>query len=104
MDFIKFEFPLFKMWENRLKYHFWLTTVEEARQQLDQQGIDQFEWQPYLQFAEELIEHVSEADGCLFTACTEMIFYSIVELHNADRVMKQFGWRQILPPPLHPTP
>ena len=33
-----------------------------------------------------------------------MLFYLIVEPHNADRVMKQFGWRQILPPPLHPTP
>lgn len=64
----------------------------------------QFEWQPYLQFAEELIEHVSEADYCLFTTCTEMIFYSIIEPHNADRVMKQFGWRQILPPPLHSIP
>ena len=64
----------------------------------------QFEWQPYLQYAEELMEHVLEADSCLFTACTEMLFYSIVEPHNADRVMKQFGWRQILPPPLYPTP
>ena len=41
MDSIKFEFSLFKMWKNRLKNQFWLTTVEEARQQLDQQGIDQ---------------------------------------------------------------
>ena len=48
----------------------------------------QFEWQPYLHFAEELIEHVSEADSCLCIACTDMIFYSIVEPHNADRVMK----------------
>ncbi|KAJ8627378.1 hypothetical protein MRB53_020685 [Persea americana] len=47
---------------------------------------------------------MSEADSCLFTACTDMIFYSIVEPHNADHVMKQFGWRQILPPPLHPIP
>ena len=41
MDSIKFEFPLFKMWENRLKNHFWLTTIKETRQQLDQLGIDQ---------------------------------------------------------------
>ena len=33
MDFIKFEFPLFKMWENRLKNYFWLTTIEETHQQ-----------------------------------------------------------------------
>ena len=48
MDSMKFEFPLFKMWENRLKNHFWLTTVEEARQQLDQQGIDQVSSFSYL--------------------------------------------------------
>ena len=41
MDSIKFEFLLFKMWRKRLKCdHFWLTTVEKARQQFDQQSID----------------------------------------------------------------
>lgn len=40
MESIKFKYPLFKMWEQRLLKHKVLTTVEEVRHQLDGHGVD----------------------------------------------------------------
>lgn len=40
MEDIQLEFPLFKMWEERLKDHHILTNVREVRMQLDTQDVD----------------------------------------------------------------
>ncbi|RWR73043.1 serine/threonine-protein phosphatase 7 long form [Cinnamomum micranthum f. kanehirae] len=102
MEDIQLEFPLFKMWEERLKDHHILTNVGEVRRQLDTQDVDSFDWQPYDQYGDELAACVNEVDRSLFRSVVSMINYMIVERHNVDRVLKQFGLKQHVPP-FHPT-
>ncbi|RWR91080.1 serine/threonine-protein phosphatase 7 long form [Cinnamomum micranthum f. kanehirae] len=102
MEDIQLEFPLFKMWEERLKDHHILTNVGEVRRQLDTQDVDSFDWQPYDQYGDELSACVNEVDRPLFRSAVSMINYMIVERHNVDRVLKQFGLNQHVPPPFHP--
>ncbi|RWR85250.1 serine/threonine-protein phosphatase 7 long form [Cinnamomum micranthum f. kanehirae] len=102
MEDIQLEFPLFKMWEERLKDHHILTNVGEVRRQLDTQDVDSFDWQPYDQYDDELAACVNEVDRFLFRSAVSMINYMVVERHNVDRVLKQFGLNQHVPPPFHP--
>ncbi|KAJ8644145.1 hypothetical protein MRB53_005893 [Persea americana] len=55
---IEFEFPLFKMWEERLKDHHILTN---------------FDWQQYDQYGDELEACVNERDRSLFRSTVTMI-------------------------------
>ncbi|RWR73353.1 serine/threonine-protein phosphatase 7 long form [Cinnamomum micranthum f. kanehirae] len=84
MENIKFEFPLFKMWEKRLKNHFSLTTVEEAHQQLDQQGIDQH-WEQknltdyyHIAFGKERLREIGEYEMLFFLVWYQSHFFLVV--------------------------
>lgn len=65
-------------------------------------NLGQFDWRPYDQFGDKLSTQVEERDRALFRSATMMIYYWITERHNVDRVLKQFGLRQPVPPPLYP--
>ncbi|RWR93445.1 serine/threonine-protein phosphatase 7 long form [Cinnamomum micranthum f. kanehirae] len=54
---------------------------------------------PYEEIIDKLTKVVHESDRNLFTSNTTMIFYWIVEQHNSERVMRQFGLRQMVPVP-----
>ncbi|KAJ8636241.1 hypothetical protein MRB53_010508 [Persea americana] len=70
---IQFEFPLFKMWEEILKDHHTLTNVREVRRQLDTQDVDNFDWQPYDRYNDELVDCVNEGDRSLFRSAVTMV-------------------------------
>lgn len=61
----------------------------------------QFIWQPYQKHANQLTKFVHDSDSALFSSCTSLIAYWIVEGHNTDRCMKQFGLKQIVPVPFN---
>ncbi|RWR85134.1 serine/threonine-protein phosphatase 7 long form [Cinnamomum micranthum f. kanehirae] len=103
MEDIQLELPLYKMWEERLKDHHILTNVGEVWRQLDMQDVDSFDWQPYDRYDNELEACVNEVDRSLFRSIVTMINYMVVERHNVDRVLKQFGLKQHATPPFHPT-
>ena len=52
---------------------------------------------PYEDVIDKLAEVVPKGERHLFTSSTALIFYWIIERHNSERVMKQFGLRQLLP-------
>ncbi|RWR76234.1 protein MAIN-LIKE 2 [Cinnamomum micranthum f. kanehirae] len=93
-----FEFPLSRLWSRRLKSHKTFSTVEVVRKQLDNQDPDNFIWRPYVGFEEELANIVDEEEMEVFSSQTVVVCYWIVERHNSNRVMKQFGLQQIIPP------
>ena len=51
----------------------------------------------YEDVIDKLAEVVPKEDRHLFTSSTALIFYWVVERHNSERLMKQFGLRQLLP-------
>ncbi|XXG76823.1 hypothetical protein AAC387_Pa08g1101 [Persea americana] len=87
------------MWEEILKDHHTLTNVREVRRQLDTQDVDSFDWQPYDRYSDELVDCVNEGDRSLFRSAVTMVNYMVIERHNVDRVLKQFGLKQHVPPP-----
>ncbi|RWR90909.1 serine/threonine-protein phosphatase 7 long form [Cinnamomum micranthum f. kanehirae] len=95
------EFPLSQMWSRRLKSHKTFSTVEVVRKQLDNQDPDNFIWRPYVGFKEELAKIVDEQEIEVFSSQTVVVCYWIVECHNSNRVMKQFGLQQIVPHPFY---
>ncbi|XXG77684.1 hypothetical protein AAC387_Pa08g1792 [Persea americana] len=95
-----FEFPLSRMWSRGLKSHKTFSMVEVVRKQLDNQDLDNFIWRPYVGFKEELAKIVYEHME-VFSSQTVLICYWIVERHNSNLVMKQFGLQQIVPPPFY---
>ncbi|XXG46971.1 hypothetical protein AAC387_Pa02g1692 [Persea americana] len=95
------QFPLFKTWSRRLEDHSALTTIKEVRKQLNNMTVDGFNWQPYAGYGKKFLQHVPKVDRDLFSSSTVLIFYWIVERHNTCRVMKQFGFKQVVPPPFN---
>ena len=59
----------------------------------------QFEWQPYKKLGKTFLRSVPKADREIFTSSAPLIFYWLLERHNCDRVMKQFGLWKVVPPP-----
>ena len=57
----------------------------------------QFIWLPYRDY-ENITDYIDDSDVPLFRSNTVLISYWIVERHNPERVMKQFGLEQIVPP------
>ncbi|KAH1038977.1 hypothetical protein J1N35_040720 [Gossypium stocksii] len=68
---------------------------------LDKEDLCEFEWMPYAN--PDIIECVPLeflAIQSMWDVNVPLIVYAMVEIHESDRVMRQFGWRQkILPPP-----
>ncbi|RWR85072.1 protein MAIN-LIKE 2 isoform X2 [Cinnamomum micranthum f. kanehirae] len=91
------EFPLLLTWHNRLRSHHFQMKVEEARRQLDIMEVDVFNWLPYHDF-ENISDYIDDADVPLFRSNTTLICFWVVECHCPERVMKQFGLQQTVPP------
>ncbi|RWR73152.1 protein MAIN-LIKE 2 [Cinnamomum micranthum f. kanehirae] len=91
------EFPLLLTWHNRLRSHHFQTRVEEARRQLDIMEVDAFNWLPYQDY-ENISDYIDDGDVPLFRSNTALICFWVVERHCPERVMKQFGLQQIVPP------
>ncbi|KAH7865052.1 hypothetical protein Vadar_001673 [Vaccinium darrowii] len=73
--------------------------VGHYRHSLDMQRPDEVVWQPY---SEELIESLPpfcRAGRAIWRAKVPLINFAIVEMHQPERVMRQFGFRQLVPPP-----
>ncbi|KAH7867306.1 hypothetical protein Vadar_031754 [Vaccinium darrowii] len=72
--------------------------VGHYRHSLDMQRPDEVVWQPY---SEELIESLPpfcRAGRAIWRAKVPPINFAIVEMHQPERVMRQFGFRQLVPP------
>ncbi|KAF7123173.1 hypothetical protein RHSIM_Rhsim12G0118600 [Rhododendron simsii] len=70
-----------------------------GRYHLDIQRPDEVIWTPY---SEELLESLLEycrAGRAVWRANVPLIYYATCQYHQPERVMRQFGFRQCIPPP-----
>ncbi|KAJ8633362.1 hypothetical protein MRB53_026698 [Persea americana] len=59
---------------------------------------DSFAWMPYATYVKKFTQNVSNVNRQLFMSNTILIHYWIMEYHNSNRVIKQFGLSQVIPP------
>ncbi|KAF7112937.1 hypothetical protein RHSIM_Rhsim13G0134200 [Rhododendron simsii] len=72
--------------------------VGTYRYHLDIQRPDEVIWTPY---SEELLESLPEycrAGRAVWRASVPLIYYVVCQYHQPERVMRQFGFRQCIPP------
>ncbi|KAF1888726.1 hypothetical protein Lal_00036767 [Lupinus albus] len=72
--------------------------LTEYRSCLDHMEANDFKWLPYETYNNNLPREVQQ-DKKVWSACTTLICFSIVEWHQTDRVRLQFGLVQDLPQP-----
>ncbi|KAH1122864.1 hypothetical protein J1N35_006024 [Gossypium stocksii] len=75
-------FPLITRWNHSVSYVGIPTSLEDIRLLLDQRSEAQFQWTPYEDSAIQAVP---------------MVTYAIVEIHQSDRVLRQFGFQQPIP-------
>ncbi|KAI5393604.1 hypothetical protein KIW84_060652 [Lathyrus oleraceus] len=63
------------------------------RNLLDHIGHDDFVWRPYL----DLDHDVNHDDAAVWTTKTPIIRFTMMEMHQSDRVKLQFGMLQQIP-------
>ncbi|KAH1048368.1 hypothetical protein J1N35_039152 [Gossypium stocksii] len=91
-------FPLITSWNHSASYVGIPTSLEDIRLLLDQRLEAQFEWTPYEDPAvravipDELFQNLN-----IWHVKAPMVTYAIVEMHQSDRVLRQFRFRQSIP-------
>ncbi|KAH1122942.1 hypothetical protein J1N35_006102 [Gossypium stocksii] len=91
-------FPLITRWNHSASYVGIPTSLEDIRLLLDQRSEAQFEWTPYEDptvravIPDELFQNPN-----IWHVKAPMVTYAIVEMHQSDRVLRQFGFRQSIP-------
>ncbi|KAH7864060.1 hypothetical protein Vadar_025269 [Vaccinium darrowii] len=73
--------------------------VGHYRHSLDMQKPDEVIWQPYKDSLIELMPPFCSAGRNIWRAKVPLINFNIVEMHQPERVMRQFGYRQLPPEP-----
>ncbi|KAH1064484.1 hypothetical protein J1N35_029471 [Gossypium stocksii] len=91
-------FPLIMRWNHLASYIGIPTSPEDIRLLLDQRSEVQFEWILYEDSAiravipDEFFQNLN-----IWHVKVPMVTYAIVEMHQSDRVLRQFGFRQPIP-------
>ncbi|KAH1129591.1 hypothetical protein J1N35_000969 [Gossypium stocksii] len=91
-------FPLITRWNYSASYVGILTYLEDIRLLLDQRSEAQFQWTPYEDLAIRVVipdEFFQNAN--IWHVKVPMVTYAIVEMHQSDTVLWQFGFRQPIP-------
>ncbi|KAL0356132.1 UNVERIFIED_CONTAM: Serine/threonine-protein phosphatase 7 long form [Sesamum radiatum] len=73
------------------------TTVRVIRDILDNMQEDQFIWQPYDMDSDRIMAYAADFTPELWRSTCLLIFYTIMEIHHPERVLRQFGMRQNIP-------
>ncbi|KAK9110096.1 hypothetical protein Sjap_018156 [Stephania japonica] len=71
--------------------------ISSFRDALDTQRENAVEWQPYADVIESLPQLCTQGYGSWRSTCP-LICFHIVEWHRPERVMRQFGLTQVVPP------
>ncbi|KAI8567243.1 hypothetical protein RHMOL_Rhmol02G0105800 [Rhododendron molle] len=92
--------PLLGRWDDDFHSPDLATHVVGAyRHHLDIQRDDEVNWTPYSDEVVQSLPHYCRAGKAIWRATVPLIFYSFVEYHQPERVLRQFGFRQGIPPP-----
>uniref|UniRef100_I1NW18 PI-PLC Y-box domain-containing protein n=1 Tax=Oryza glaberrima TaxID=4538 RepID=I1NW18_ORYGL len=77
--------------------------LKQYRDELNLQRADQVKWEPYLHIESSSLPLLCTKDADLWLTQAPLINFPIVEMYLPERVMRQFGLRQSIPPPFRPT-
>ncbi|XP_052478827.1 protein MAIN-LIKE 1-like [Gossypium raimondii] len=93
-----YTFPLITRWNHPASYARLPTSLEDIRLLLDQQSKAQFQWTPYEDpTIQTVIPDEFLQNPNAWHAKVALISYATVEMHQSDRVLRQFGCRQPIP-------
>jgi hypothetical protein len=77
--------------------------LKQYRNELNLQGVDQVTWEPYVHLESSNLPLLCTKDADLWLTQAPLINFPIVEMYLPERVMRQFGLHQCIPPPFRPT-
>ncbi|KAG8496856.1 hypothetical protein CXB51_008030 [Gossypium anomalum] len=85
-------------WNHSLSYVGIPKSLEDIRLLLDQRSEVQFQWTPYEDPAIQAVIPDSFFQNLnIWHMKVPLVNYAIVEMHQSDRVLRQFGFRQLIP-------
>ncbi|KAH1073248.1 hypothetical protein J1N35_025576 [Gossypium stocksii] len=93
-----YTFPLITRWNHSTSYVGLPTSLEDIRLLLDQRLEAQFQWTPYedptirVVIPDEYLQNMNA-----WHVKIPLVNFAIVEMHQSDRVLRQFGFRQPIP-------
>ncbi|KAH1097694.1 hypothetical protein J1N35_014615 [Gossypium stocksii] len=93
-----YTFPLIMRWNHSASYVKIPTSLEDMRLLLDQRLDTQFEWTPYEDPAIRVVipdEYFQNPNA--WHVNVPLVNYAMVEMHQSDRVLRQFRFRQPIP-------
>ncbi|KAH1120744.1 hypothetical protein J1N35_003904 [Gossypium stocksii] len=95
---LPYEFPLVIWWNNPARHSGIPTELEDIRLALDQQTEEEFVWMPYANpRIQECIPVEFLANRNIWYVKVPLIVFATVEIHESNRVMRQFGCMQRIP-------
>ncbi|MBA0549879.1 hypothetical protein Golob_020880, partial [Gossypium lobatum] len=95
---LPYEFPLVIWWNNPARHSGIPTELEDIRLALDQQTEEEFVWMPYANpRIQECIPVEFLANRNIWQVKVPLIVFATVEMHESNRVMRQFGCMQRIP-------
>ncbi|KAH1106782.1 hypothetical protein J1N35_010550 [Gossypium stocksii] len=92
-----YTFPLITRWNHPASYVGIPTALEDIWLLLDQRSETQFQWTPYedpvirAAILEEFFQNLN-----IWHVKVSLVNYAIIEMHQTDRVLRQFGFRQLI--------
>ncbi|XP_052490061.1 protein MAIN-LIKE 1-like [Gossypium raimondii] len=93
-----YTFPLITRWNHPTSYARLPTSLEDIRLLLDQQSETHFQWTPYEDSTiRAVISYEYLQNPNVWHVKVTLINYVTVEMHQSDRVLRQFGCRQPIP-------
>ncbi|KAK5774747.1 hypothetical protein PVK06_042603 [Gossypium arboreum] len=93
-----YTFPLITRWNHSASYARLPTCLEDIRLLLDQRSEAQFQWTPYEDLAIRVVipdEYLQNLNA--WHVKVLLVNFAIVEMHQSDRVLRQFRFRQPIP-------
>ncbi|KAG8503545.1 hypothetical protein CXB51_001488 [Gossypium anomalum] len=93
-----YTFPLITRWNHSASYVRILTSLEDIRLLLDQRSEAEFQWIPYedLTIRAVILDEFFQNPN-VWHVKVPLVNYATVEMHQSDRVLRQFRFRQPIP-------
>ncbi|KAG8489568.1 hypothetical protein CXB51_017750 [Gossypium anomalum] len=93
-----YTFPLITRWNHSTSYARLPTCLEDVRLLLEQRSEAQFQWTPYKDPTIQAVipdEYLQNSNA--WHVKVPLVNFAIVEMHQSDRVLREFGFRQPIP-------